>query len=420
MSLTLTKLSETTATLTLGWPPPVGIGGYVFYANGVAVSTGSPNLKNGTPRDSVKFSKTTPGPPFQVAAVCRQSGILLLDVGTYAEASPPPPPAPTFQTNIADGQTLAMPFTWTADVTPTPERVEFWAEGVKVEDSVVPFSTILDLQPGEYDLDICAWIGGVRTCYGQGRLATITVAGTPPPPPPPPPPPSGSILWRGDFETGDFSQWGSPQQKVVGRASIVQSPVRQGRYAARCEVRSGDNNVAGSGSGERCEWMSGQATQADEGVEEWWAWSTYFDPSFSPSSSGWNYWTQFHNSGASGQANIGFFTQQAGNLGLRVCSGADPANPTMRYHSLGTRQNGRWYDIVFHIKWSRSDSVGYVEVWVNGQQLVPRSMGANLYPNQRAYLKQGYYRAATNNTAIIYHDGMRRGTSYEAVAAEFA
>ena len=146
----------------------------------------------------------------------------------------------------------------------------------------------------------------------------------------------------------------------------------------------------------------------------------YLDGRLSPWSWGWNYWTQFHNSGASGQANIGFFTQQAGNLGLRVCSGADPANPTMRYHSLGTRQNGRWYDIVFHIKWSRSDSVGYVEVWVNGQQIVPRIMGANLYPNQRAYLKQGYYRAATNNTAIIYHDGMRRGTSYEAVAAEFA
>src|SRR3990167_1310716 len=90
MSITLTKLSETASTITLGWSPPPGVGGYVFYANGVAVSTGSPNLKDGTPRVSVKFSKTTPGPPFQVAAVCRQGGILLLDVGTYSETPSPP------------------------------------------------------------------------------------------------------------------------------------------------------------------------------------------------------------------------------------------------------------------------------------------------------------------------------------------
>lgn len=61
----------------------MGVGGYVFYANGVAVSTGSPNLKDGTPRKEVKFSKTNPGPPFIVAATCRQGGILILQTGMY-------------------------------------------------------------------------------------------------------------------------------------------------------------------------------------------------------------------------------------------------------------------------------------------------------------------------------------------------
>ena len=90
-SMNLVKITETATTITLGWTPPTGIGGYVFYANGVAVSTGSPNLKDGTPRDSVKFSKTTPGPPFQVAAVCRQGGVILLEQATYSEAPPPGP-----------------------------------------------------------------------------------------------------------------------------------------------------------------------------------------------------------------------------------------------------------------------------------------------------------------------------------------
>lgn len=89
--MNLTKLSETASSITLGWTPSPGVGGYVFYANGEAVSTGSPNLRDGSPRVSVKFSKVAPGPPFQVAAVCRQGGILLLEVGTYSEAPPPPP-----------------------------------------------------------------------------------------------------------------------------------------------------------------------------------------------------------------------------------------------------------------------------------------------------------------------------------------
>jgi hypothetical protein len=82
--LTLTKLSETSSTLTLSWAPPVGVGGYVLYANGQAVSVATANLKDGSARNSAKFSKTTPGPPYQVAALCRSgSGVFSVEVGTY-------------------------------------------------------------------------------------------------------------------------------------------------------------------------------------------------------------------------------------------------------------------------------------------------------------------------------------------------
>lgn len=87
--LTLTKISETSTTITLGWTPPAGIGGYVFYANGQVASVATASVKGGGLRSSVKFSKTTPGPPFQVVAVCRSStGGFSLETGTYG-ASPP-------------------------------------------------------------------------------------------------------------------------------------------------------------------------------------------------------------------------------------------------------------------------------------------------------------------------------------------
>ncbi len=88
------------------------------------------------------------------------------------------------------------------------------------------------------------------------------------------------------------------QEKVDGRATIVTSPVRQGKYAARFEVRPGDNNVAGSDNGERTEALSCRSPK--EGEEQWWAWSTMFAPDFSASDSDWNIFTQFHNSGSTG------------------------------------------------------------------------------------------------------------------------
>jgi hypothetical protein len=79
----LTKIAETSSTITLGWTPPAGVGGYVFYANGQPVSVASANLKDGSPRKEIKYSKTQPGPPYIVAATCRQGGILVLVTGMY-------------------------------------------------------------------------------------------------------------------------------------------------------------------------------------------------------------------------------------------------------------------------------------------------------------------------------------------------
>ena len=86
--MNLTKITETSSTITLGWTPPNGVAGYAFFANGEIVSVASRNLKDGTPRKEAKFSKAAPGPPFQVAAICRQAGIFLVDAGTYPTSAP--------------------------------------------------------------------------------------------------------------------------------------------------------------------------------------------------------------------------------------------------------------------------------------------------------------------------------------------
>ncbi len=90
--LTLTKISETSSTITLGWTPPAGVGGYVLYAGGQVVSVATAKLKDGTMRKDAKFSKTSPGPPFTVAAVVDRAGEPAVEWDSYPDSQPPLPP----------------------------------------------------------------------------------------------------------------------------------------------------------------------------------------------------------------------------------------------------------------------------------------------------------------------------------------
>src|SRR4051812_31129076 len=49
-----------------------------------------------------------------------------------------------------------------------------------------------------------------------------------------------SVLWRGDYETGDLSQWQEIESTNLSRFQVVTSPLRQGRYALQVTVKQGD------------------------------------------------------------------------------------------------------------------------------------------------------------------------------------
>jgi len=225
-----------------------------------------------------------------------------------------------------------------------------------------------------------------------------------------------TTAWRGDFETGNLSQWTALQAKDPSRVTIQSSPLRQGRYAARFEVRPGDNNVAGSGTGERTQVYIGNVlTDWAEGREQYWAWSTYIPPDFTAPMGGWNAFVGFHHTGTTGPGNIQFDVRDMSRIGLRVMGGASN-NPIRKDYRLAPLRKGRWYDFVLHIRWSSHPKVGFVEVWVNGSRVVPKTITPTLYVGQGVYLKMGDYRSAYSKRTVIYHDGMRRGPTLADVA----
>jgi hypothetical protein len=90
-----------------------------------------------------------------------------------------------------------------------------------------------------------------------------------------------------------------------------------------------------------------------------------------------------------------------------------------------TLQRSQWYDLTFHIKFSRNPSVGYVEFFRNGR---PVSLAGqtrfytNTLPRTNApycgnLQLPNYYRYGQAGSAgqTIYYDEVKVGTSYAAV-----
>lgn len=216
------------------------------------------------------------------------------------------------------------------------------------------------------------------------------------------------IVWTGDYETGNLSQWAGAQA-VPGGASVTTAPVRSGAYAARFAVGPGDDPIGSTG--ERAEVLV--STGETAGVESWWAWSTYFGDDFEPApGTHWNIFTQWHNSGTSGQANAHFEVNTSTTpwtLQLRKFGGEPVANQVV--FTLAEFERNHWFDFVFHVRWA-PDATGFVEVWLDGELVVPLTYTPTSYFGQGVYLKQGFYRAESSGTSVVYHDGMRRGLSY--------
>jgi hypothetical protein len=229
------------------------------------------------------------------------------------------------------------------------------------------------------------------------------------------------LLWRGDYQTGNFKQW-SRLQAVAGGASIVTSPTHNARYTARYRVRPGDDPI--HSRGERAEARASQKqTGGYESKQYWYAWSTLFPmgAGLPPSAESWNIFTQWHQTESDGcPANIAFQADTSHSppaIKLRVRGGAlhDCRAESDLLRRPAPLQLGRWYDFVVHIKWSSEPSLGFIEAWIDDEKVLPKTQTATLYRGQGAYLKQGFYRAPSLLTTNVYHVGTRVGGSHRAV-----
>jgi uncharacterized protein (TIGR03382 family) len=206
-----------------------------------------------------------------------------------------------------------------------------------------------------------------------------------------------SVVWRGDYETGDWSQWSKAQLVSDDRLQVVTSPVTQGRYALKVTVRQGDNPIGASGNRNELVYLSYEP----EGSERWYRWQTMW-PADYPSDAPWQIFTQWHHSGSDGSPPM-VFSVRGETVRMLANTEVVWTTPLAR---------GLWHDFLFHVKWSPDASVGFVELWYDGVLALPKTFTSTQFAGQTNYLKQGLYRDDTiASTASLFHDGMVVGTT---------
>jgi uncharacterized protein (TIGR03382 family) len=211
---------------------------------------------------------------------------------------------------------------------------------------------------------------------------------------------SASTLWKGDFETGNTSQWSRQQSVSSDRLMVVSDVVREGRYALKATVRKGDNPISASGNRNELLYLSRETP----GVDYFYKWSTLFPQGY-PSANAWQVFAQWHQDGCCGSPPMEFYVMGE-EMRMRV------GGSTGRILWRAPLVRAHWNDFVLHVKWSPNPKVGFVEMYKDGALVVPKTMVATQFGNEKNYLKLGLYRdASISQVGVVYHDGFAMGTS---------
>jgi hypothetical protein len=217
------------------------------------------------------------------------------------------------------------------------------------------------------------------------------------------------VVFVGDFETGDFTQWSQCHNRQYrgpcdGHGvefygmQVLRKGAHQGRYVARFELRDGDTHPRDTG--ERAEVAGYGRGLVREGDERWYQFSLRFDRTFPAVTGKYFIVMQWH---GADDAKPPMTVSVKGN-GQLFLSGNAPQDPQK---AIGDIARGRWVDYVVHAKFSRSKSIGWAEVYRDGVLTVPRHARANMNSGFN-YLKMGLYRDSRQKaTAVMWADRFR-------------
>jgi hypothetical protein len=240
-------------------------------------------------------------------------------------------------------------------------------------------------------------------------------------------PDNPDVIWKGNFEEGASSLSGSCsagqngfcgiQTVRAGQIQVVDNPVFEGRHAARFEVKYGDQYNGYSDS--RSLITPPVSMWEDEGNERWYRyqvmwpegwvgdypkWDELGTPSSRSNAGSILEW--HHDANGAVESGSAPLYIRGGQNFISMCLVDQKTSACREEINLAPLQRGHWHDFVMHAKWSSDPSVGYLEIWIDGVNVLPKHMGSNKYPNMRNYLCVGLYRnGRIGDPTLTYPNG---------------
>jgi hypothetical protein len=257
---------------------------------------------------------------------------------------------------------------------------------------------------------------------------------------------TGGVVFTGDFETGNVSQWtwgaqcantSSARMNFTRGTVTVQSEiVAQGRYAARIDLPAAPNDKTA------CETLSKR--QIGVGTDDYYGLMVRFPRGWREPSSLWTgLWiAQFNYQGIAGSPVI--LAARADHIALILQSGLCRAGVGCAYSS-GPGGNvkrmlalpapmalGVWHELIVHVRWT-TDSSGVIEVWhrTQGRGGWSKTVSLSGYPTVQWTSEEGRqtiaasvtsdkigaYRAHADFPLTVWHDGFVRARSFASAAS---
>lgn len=214
-------------------------------------------------------------------------------------------------------------------------------------------------------------------------------------------------VWVGDFETGDTSQW----EGVLNPTFIetVTDPTAQGANAARLTLT---NDAVWENGLKRVELNhSPPPERTAEGAELYVAWSFYL-PEALP---------------ADMSQVIGYWESKNTYHGAMVFEAQGESllfttrNPyTQQWQADGVLTPATWHRIALHVLWSTDPTVGRVDLWFDGTQVVTNAVTQTLNDDNWHFLQIGLLRENTpfSDAPVILIDDAVEGDTLADVHPE--
>jgi hypothetical protein len=196
--------------------------------------------------------------------------------------------------------------------------------------------------------------------------------------------------WRGDFETGNLSQW-SYLLNPRG-LSIVDAPVAQGRHAARVEITARDLWPNGLNRVE-VEYKPARATLA-EGQRSCFAWRFFLPVALSDARHQIGYWESYPS-----YKQIMSFEVRGETIVFVTRMPAERVHWT----APGAVTPNVWHQIATCARWSTDPAIGAVDVWFDGKRVVTRASARTLFDNPN-FVQIGILRDVPGAPEIMFLD----------------